>query len=140
MVNVDINNLGVLTRELIDLGGSKLASRNLVLEKDIELTIGATHWLRKTEVRPDEEQETAASPEKSRLWSPVPGVDSQHCRYKSRVDDTTHVVEVSGEHDSLDLETGRWDFGNEAVADGANRKIVDKGEDHEKGTNSPGCS
>ena len=77
IVAVLLNNLSVLTTELVDLGLSKSAGRNAVLEEDIELSVGTSLWLWKTEIGPDGEEEAESGPEEARSWSPVPGVDTK---------------------------------------------------------------
>lgn len=59
------HQIGVLTRELVDLGLRELPRADLVLEEHIELAVCTSFGLWKTEVCPDQQQKARSCPEKS---------------------------------------------------------------------------
>lgn len=103
--------------EHVDLGRGELASRYLLLEEDVEGTVGSVLGLGEAEEGPDDAEEAGTSPEESRLRSPVPLGGVEHAGREDVGDDTANVVGVTGEHDGLGTETSRGDLGNETVAD-----------------------
>lgn len=116
---------------------SKFTRRNTPFKQNIKLSICAALGLRKAEVAVHQAEEASASPEEGRLRAPVPRGGVQHAGSDYVPDDLGDVVEVSREDDGLLAETRGWDFGDEAVADGADRAVVYHGEDEEHGANGP---
>lgn len=108
-----------------------------MLEENVQLSISATLWLNKTEVRPNPEEEASSSPEETGFWSPVPCVDTELLRNKSVVDDTSNVIEVTGQDNGLNLKTGGWNLSDQAVADWTYSQVVSECVDHEKRSNTP---
>ena len=123
--------------ELVNNGSLEFSCGNPVLEKDIELAVRSSLRLGETEVGPDNTEKTGSAPEVTRLGSPVPGSRVEHVRVEDTDNDTTNVVQVSGEDNSLGSQSGRAHLGNEGVANGTNGNVVDESEDNEKGSNSP---
>ena len=50
---------------------------------------------------------------------------------------TYQVVDVTGQHDGLDLESGGGNFGNDRIADGADGEVVEEGVYQQQGAESP---
>jgi uncharacterized NAD-dependent epimerase/dehydratase family protein len=57
---------------------------------------------------------------------------TEHLGVQDVDDNTAEVVQVSGEDDGLGAKTCASDLGDEAVADGADGKIVETGEHDEE--------
>ena len=115
--------------ERIDHGGLKLPGRDTALKHDVQLSISPALGLGKAEKGPDETAGAETGPEEAGLASPVPGGGVEHVGEDDAVDDAEDVVEVAGEDDGLDAETGGREFGHERVADGADGGVVEEGVD-----------
>ena len=123
--------------ELVDLGRLELSGGHSVLEEDVELSVRSSLGLGESEVGPDETEHTGTEPEVSRLGTPVPGGRVEHVRVEDADDDTTQVVEVSGEDDRLGSQSGGTDLTDERVADRTDGDVVDESEDDEESADSP---
>lgn len=134
-----LNRRQVIPAEDIQIRRLELPCRHLPLKEHIHLTIRASLWLRKSEVNPHHAEETGACPEESRFSGPAPagGFRGELVGGEDVDDDTADVVDVSRQDDGFGAEAGGGDFGNERVADGADREIVDECEKEEHGADCP---
>ena len=76
------------------MGVLELSGRDLVLEQDVEFTIGAAFGLGQAEEDPDRHEEARAGPEESRIGSPVPCGRSELVIGDDAADNAHGVVEV----------------------------------------------
>jgi len=103
----------------------ELAGRDLVLEKDIEIGVCETLWLGETEECPNETEDVETGPEETReklvlkyvetkgffnhlrsFTAPVPRCGIHEARLKDTNDDSSNVVDITGENHGFDTETG----------------------------------
>lgn len=131
------SSVSLRSRELVDNGGLELPSWNSLLEENVKLSVRSTLGLGKSEVSPDETAETSSGPKVTRLGTPVPSGRVEHVRVQDADNDTTDVVQVSGQDDGLGSESSGTNLSDERVADWTNGDIVDEGEDDQKSTDSP---
>lgn len=92
--------------KLRSIGSAELAGADLVGEEHVQFTISTSLWFWETEEGPDDTEGVEAEPEETGLGAPVPGGGVEHVGDDDTVDDTEHVVDVSGEHDGFGTETG----------------------------------
>ena len=110
--------------ELGSIRVAELAGGDAVGEEDIQFTVGAALGFWETEEGPDDAEGVEAEPEEAGLGTPVPSAGIEHVGCDDAVDNTEHVVDVSGEHDGLGAETGGGEFGDEGVADRSDSQII----------------
>jgi hypothetical protein len=87
-----------------------------------------------SKLTPNCSEDTGSEPDVTRLGSQVPSGTVEHVRVDDVDDQSTDVVQVSGENDGLGSETGRSDLGDERVTDGSDGEIVKSGKEDEDGT------
>jgi hypothetical protein len=92
--------------ERINTGLLEFASRCVSLEQHIHLSIGPALWFGDSEVCPYSTEHTGTCPEETGLCAPVPRVGVEHVGGEDVGDDTSDVVEITGEYDSFIAETG----------------------------------
>ena len=85
---------------------------------------------------PDCSEDTGSEPNVTGLGSQVPGGTVEHVRVDDVDDETSDVVKVSGEDDSLGSETGGSNLSDERVTDGSDSEIVETGKEDEDGSSS----
>lgn len=120
-----------------NLGLPELACRNALVKENLELAVGAASGLGQTEPGPDEADGAADRPEETALGAPVPRRRVQHQRGENVGRDASDVVQVTRKHNSLGPQTGRAEFGDEGVADGADGAVVHEGVDEEQAADGP---
>lgn len=154
-------NLGALAGELVDVDLVELAGRDLVLEEDVEFGIGAVLAFGQHEVHEDGEQSGEPCVEEARHTSPIPVGGRKHARDHDVVEDTAlcetaelvdergfflhrdgtgpayQVIDVASQHHRLDLESGRGDFGDDRIADGADGEVVEERVHQQQGPECP---
>jgi len=113
-----------LAVELRDVGLVELPGADFVGEEDIQLTVSTALGFGEAEEGPDDAEEVETEPEEAGLGTPAPCGRIQHVGGPDVVDDTDHVVCISGEHDGLGAEASRGQFSDEGVADGADSEII----------------
>lgn len=133
-------NNEVIRAERIDLHFPEITGTDLVLEEDIHIGVGEAFWLRKAKVGPEETEEIHAAPEESRFAAPVPGGRVHEARLEHAGDHAGNLIDITGQDDGLDSETGRWEFGDKGIADGSDREIVNKSEHKHQSANCPASS
>ena len=92
--------------------------------------------LGQSEESPDQTDSSGSGPKVTRLGTKVPFGRVQHVWVEDTDNNTTDVVQVSGEDDSLGPQSSGSDLGDERVADGTDGDVVDEGEENEKTTNT----
>jgi hypothetical protein len=85
---------------------------------------------------PDDSDDSSDEPNVTGLGLEVPSGTVEHVRVDDVDDETSNVVQVSGEDDSLGSKSSRSDLGNQGVTDGSDGKIVDTSEEDEQSTSS----
>lgn len=126
------DNLEIVRAERSNLKLGELASRNLLLKQNIELSGGAAPGLRQAEERPHKADQTERCPDKTSLALEVPGGGVENRRIQEVGADTSDVVAVASEDCTLDPKAGRRNLRDETISDGADGKIVGKHEDKEE--------
>lgn len=122
--------------ELVDHGAGELPGGDSLFEEDIEFTISPSLGFGETVVSPDDTHDTGDGPDESGFGTQVQLVRVQEVRVDDTDDQTSDVVQVSGEDDGLGTETGGSDLGDQGVTDGTDGQIVSTGEDDEQGADS----
>lgn len=79
----------------IDMRLGELSSRHLLHEQYVQLFICTVLDLRQTEVRPDENEECCAAPEKAALATPIPLYRIDHVRIQELRDDVDDLIRCS---------------------------------------------
>lgn len=110
---------------------------NALLEHDIQLGIRPALGLGESEISPHETEGAHAGPEEGGFGTPVPRRGVDHARRDDVVEDADDVVQIAGQNNRLAAQTGGGDFGDEAVADGADSEVVGEGVDYEHGADYP---
>lgn len=100
--------------ECIDSGSLELASGHVLGEEDIEFVEGSVLSLGKSEECPDEDDSGASTPDEANIASHIPSCGVNHVVLECSTNNTTDVVCVSGEADSLLSETSGANFGGES--------------------------
>lgn len=70
----------------------KLSCTDFALEQNIEFSVSAIFWFRKSEERPNNTNKAETSPKETTLTPPVPGRWVQHVRDDDTVDNAKDVV------------------------------------------------
>jgi hypothetical protein len=122
--------------ELLDLGGLELPCWNFLLKQDVQLSVRPAFGLGQSEESPDQTDSSGSGPKVTGLGTKVPFGRVQHVRVEDTDNDTTDVVQVSSEDDSLGPQSSRSDLSDERVTNGTNGNVVDEGEEDEETTNT----
>jgi hypothetical protein len=82
-------------REDVDFSRRELASRNLLLEQEIELGESAASGLRHSVVGVNDAEAANTSPEETSIVTPIPSSGVQHVRREHRAHYADDIVEVA---------------------------------------------